>query len=47
MLDAEIAAGHLRAPNVNRLYVVFTPPNVVVTNGGLDSQNDFAGYHSA
>jgi uncharacterized membrane protein len=45
-LDGEIASGRLQAPNANRLYTIFTPPNVAVTLGTQDSQHDFYGYHN-
>ncbi len=44
---SEIAGGHLRAPDANRLYVVFVQPNVAVENGQDLSVTDFLGYHSA
>jgi hypothetical protein len=47
MLAGEIEQGHLRAPDGNRLYVVFAPPGDVVTAGSDDSVNNFLGYHSA
>jgi hypothetical protein len=31
MLNSEIVQGHLGMPTANRLYVVFTTPNVTVT----------------
>jgi hypothetical protein len=46
-LAAEIKAGNLHAPNGETLYIVYTPPRVVVTDGVTDSVHDFAGYHSA
>jgi hypothetical protein len=45
ILNAEIAANHLAAPNANSLYVFFTAPGVTVTDNGQTSVNDFAGYH--
>lgn len=46
-LDSLIQNGSLQAPDGNRLYVVFTPPGVVVSTGFGDSQTTFLGYHSA
>ena len=40
-----IANGSLQAPNPNRLYIVFTAPNVDVVLGNEDSANNFYGYH--
>jgi hypothetical protein len=47
MLDADLASGNLQAPTANSLYFVFTPPNVIVTQGTANSLNDFFGYHDA
>src|SRR5205807_984482 len=47
ILDGDIANGSLQAPDANRLYVVFTPPNVDVTYQGQDSATNFYGYHDA
>jgi len=44
-LDNAIANGSLQAPNPNRLYIVFTAPNVDVVLGHEDSANNFYGYH--
>jgi hypothetical protein len=46
MLRNEIAAHLLPGPDNNRLYVVYVAPNVYVTQGGQNSVNNFAGYHS-
>jgi hypothetical protein len=46
MLDTGIRWGYFDAPTANRLYFVFTAPNVLVTAGNADSQTDFLGYHS-
>ena len=44
-----ITTGSLKAPNANRLYVVFVEPNVVIKDAsdGSTSINDFLGYHGA
>jgi hypothetical protein len=47
MLANDIAGGLVPPPTVNRLYMVYTAPNVVVTQGGDNSQQDFFGYHNA
>jgi hypothetical protein len=45
-IRAQVAAHALPAPDANTVYVVFTPPHVVVVDAtGADSVNDFAGYH--
>jgi hypothetical protein len=49
-LTANISAGNLRAPDANRLYVIFVEDNVAVQNdhdGNKNSQKDFLGYHGA
>jgi hypothetical protein len=46
MLDTGIHRGYFDTPTSNQLYFVFTLPNVLVTAGGGDSQNEFLGYHS-
>jgi hypothetical protein len=46
-LDNDIAQAFLQAPDANRIYVVFTAPNVDVTDGGQDSLHNFYGYHDA
>jgi hypothetical protein len=45
ILNSEITANHLAAPNANSLYVFFTAPGVTVTDNGQTSASDFAGYH--
>lgn len=45
LLDSEITSGHLKRPNTNSGYVIYTAPGVVVTAGGQSSSRDFAGYH--
>ena len=45
-LTSLIKGGYLASPDTNRVYMVFVPPNVEVTNGSSNSQG-FAGYHSA
>ena len=44
-IASAISNGSLQPPNANRLYVVFTAPNVDVTQGGQDSIHNFYGYH--
>lgn len=49
VLNQQIAAGAIAPPDSNRLLFVFTPPNVVVTQGGASSHGaptGFAGYHN-
>jgi hypothetical protein len=46
LLDVRIRQGQYDQPNPNRLYVVYTEPNVLVTLQGADSQHDFLGYHN-
>jgi hypothetical protein len=47
-LNAMIVSGQLRRPDANRLYVVYTPPDVHVRlPDGQDSIHDFLGYHSS
>jgi hypothetical protein len=41
----DITAGRLPGADINNLYLVFTPPNVSVTNGAASSLYDFYGYH--
>jgi hypothetical protein len=45
ILNSEISAGRLGQPTANSLYIFFTTPGTVVTAGGQNSINDFAGYH--
>jgi hypothetical protein len=45
-IRAQVAAGNLPKPDVNTLYVVFTPPNVIVQDDSGESGKDFLGYHS-
>jgi Domain of unknown function (DUF4214) len=40
-----LADGSLPPADANRLYMVFTAPNVDVTQGNQDSVNNFFGYH--
>jgi hypothetical protein len=47
ILNSGIASGKVPPPSANQLYVFFTAPNVVVTAGGQNSVNDFAGYHDS
>jgi hypothetical protein len=44
-INAYIQSGVLHRPDSNRLYVVFTPPNIHVQLGNKNSINDFLGYH--
>jgi hypothetical protein len=47
-IEADVEGGALKAPDSNRLYVVFVEDNVaVMDSSGATSQNDFLGYHSA
>jgi len=47
-VQALITNGTLRAPDANRLYVIFVEDNVLVRTGdGLISRTDFLGYHGA
>ncbi len=45
MLQAQIDAGVLSAPNPNTLYFLYLPPGTTVTQGGAASCTDFCGYH--
>lgn len=48
VLNSEIAGGALPAPNGNRLFFVFTPPNINIQAGGEASNGTpvgFGGYH--
>ena len=45
VLQTEINAQRVPAPGPNQMYVFFTAPNVVVTDDGQNSVDDFAGYH--
>jgi hypothetical protein len=48
LLNSEISAWNLTAPNPNTLYVVFTPPGHSITDGnGQNSVNNFYAYHSS
>lgn len=50
VLNSEIAMGAIAPPDSNRLLFVFTPPNVVVSQGGSRSDGyptGFAGYHNS
>jgi hypothetical protein len=44
-ITSAIFSGLLRPPDANRLYLVFTAPNVDVTQGGQDSAHNFFAYH--
>ena len=44
-LNLFIQEGILERPDANRLYVVFTPPNIHVQAFGQDSIHHFLGYH--
>ena len=44
-LAKDIASGFVPPPDANRLYVVYTQPDVIVTAGGSNSQSGFYGYH--
>jgi hypothetical protein len=45
-LNNEISAGSLHSPDLERLYVVYTPDNVHVVAGNIDSRVNATGYHS-
>lgn len=50
VLDAEINSGAIAPPDSNRLLFVFTPPNIVVSQGATRSNGyptGFAGYHNS
>jgi hypothetical protein len=47
LLQQEIAAHNLPAPNPNSLYFVFLPPGVQAVLGGSASCQDFCGYHDS
>ncbi|HWB12432.1 MAG TPA: DUF4214 domain-containing protein [Pirellulales bacterium] len=50
VLDSDISSGAIAAPNGDSLLFVFTPPNVVVSQGGSRSNGfpeGFAGYHNS
>jgi hypothetical protein len=50
VLDSEIGSGAIAAPSGNSLLFVFTPPNIVVSQGGSRSNGfpeGFAGYHNS
>jgi Domain of unknown function (DUF4214) len=42
----DITAGRLPGASLNKLYIVFTPPNVNVISGSESSLIDFFGYHN-
>jgi hypothetical protein len=45
-IRSQIAAGKLSQPGADTLYVVFTPPHVLVVDSqGEDSEHNFLGYH--
>jgi hypothetical protein len=46
-LVANINAGNLKAPDSNRLYVIFVEDNVAVGDSSSNSVNNFLGYHGA
>ncbi|HLJ94497.1 MAG TPA: DUF4214 domain-containing protein [Gemmataceae bacterium] len=45
-IEDSIGTGILQPANPNRLYIVFTAPNVDVVQGSQDSVNNFFGYHN-
>lgn len=45
--ELQAALPTLPAPNANRLYAIFLPPNVAVVMGGSRSCQAFCGYHDA
>jgi Domain of unknown function (DUF4214) len=44
-ISNDITAGRLPGASINTLYIVFTPPNVIVTSGVESSLKDFFSYH--
>lgn len=46
-LTTLISNSSVRAPDANRLYMVYVEPGVVVQMGGATSQTSFLGYHGA
>jgi hypothetical protein len=46
-LLAQIAAGHLPAANLNRLYMIYFPAGITITLGGSKSCVAFGAYHEA
>ena len=44
-LANDITAGRLPGASFNKVYIVFTPPNVTVVSGAESSLIDFFGYH--
>jgi hypothetical protein len=46
-LESLVYNGKVAAPDANRLYVVYVQPNVVVSDGSLDSTQGLLGYHGA
>lgn len=47
MIGSKIADGTLPKPDVNTLFVVYTPSGVTVTQGGQGSCSVFCGYHDS
>lgn len=47
LIQQEISAGTLPAPNANTLYFVFLPNGVTVDQGGSASCQSFCGYHDS
>ncbi|HEV8058539.1 MAG TPA: DUF4214 domain-containing protein [Gemmataceae bacterium] len=45
-LAGDIAAARLPGASIDTLYIVFTPPNVTVSDGSETSVNGFLGYHN-
>jgi hypothetical protein len=46
-ITVNVNRGSVQAPDHNRLYIVFTAPNMVVTSGSETSSRDFFGYHDS
>jgi hypothetical protein len=46
-IQALVTDGAVAGPDANRVYVVYVQPNVVVSQGGANSQRNFLGYHGA
>jgi hypothetical protein len=47
MLMTKWENGYLNTPSSDRLFMIFTAPNVLVQRGNSNSQNNFYGYHDS
>lgn len=47
MIGSKIADGTLPKPDINTLFVVYTPSGITVTQGGQGSCSVFCGYHDS